>query len=48
MTLDQAKTVIHASVTSKLDGNNALLAGTTSELQTKLQLVRNAAQDLSR
>ena len=43
MTLDQARTVIQAYVTSKLDSNNVLLAGTTSELQTKLQLVQNAA-----
>ena len=46
MTQDQAKTVIHAYVTSKLDANNALLAGTPLELQTKLQLVQNAAARL--
>lgn len=31
---------------SKLDANNALLAGTTLELITKLQLVQNAAAKL--
>ena len=50
LTEDQAKTVIHAYVTSKLDANNALLAGTTrtktSELRSQLQRVQNAAAKL--
>lgn len=46
LTFDQAKTIIHAYVTSKLDANNALLSGTTSELKSKLQLVQNAAAKL--
>ena len=50
LTEDQAKIVIHAYVTSKLDANNALLAGltrtTTSELRTQLQRVQNAAAKL--
>ena len=43
---DQTKSVIHAYVTSKLDGNNALLAGPVDSrkgLKEKLQLVQNAA-----
>ena len=46
LTVDQTKSVIHAYVTSKLDGNNALLAGPVESrkgLKEKLQLVQNAA-----
>ena len=46
LTTDQAKTAVHAYVTSKLDANNALLAGTTVELKSKLQRVQNAAAKL--
>ena len=46
LTQDQSETVIHAYVTSKLDANNALLAGTTSLLKTQLQRVQNAAARL--
>lgn len=46
LTDDQAKTVIHAYVTSKLDANNALLAGTSTTLQIQLQRVQNAAAKL--
>ena len=41
---DQKKSVVHAYVTPKLDGNNALLVGPRREyLIDKLQLVQNAA-----
>ena len=41
---DQTKSVVHAYVTPKLDGNNALLLGPRREyLIDKLQLVQNAA-----
>ena len=41
---DQTKSVVHAYVTSKLDGNNALLIGPRRDyLIDKLQLVQNAA-----
>ena len=41
---DQTKSVVHAYVTPKLDGNNALLVGPRREyLIDKLQLVQNAA-----
>ena len=43
LTEDQAKTVVHAYVTSKLDGNNALLAGIPSGLLSQIQRVQNAA-----
>ena len=43
LTEDQAKTVVHAYVTSKLDGNNALLAGIPSFLISQIQRVQNAA-----
>ena len=46
LTEEQAKTVVHAYVTSKLDANNALLAGTTTELKLRLQRVQNAAAKL--
>jgi hypothetical protein len=46
LTTDQCKSVVHAYVTSKLDANNALLAGTTVELKSKLQRVQNAAAKL--
>ena len=41
---DQTKSVVHAYVTPKLDGNNALLVGPRRDyLIDKLQLVQNAA-----
>ena len=43
LTEDQAKSVVHAYVTPKLDGNNSLLAGTTTTQKTQLQRVQNAA-----
>jgi hypothetical protein len=46
LTVDQAKSVVHAYVTSKLDANNALLAGATSELKSQLQRVQNAAAEV--
>ena len=46
LTVDQAKSVMHAYVISKLDANNALLAGTTTELKSQLQRVQNAAAKL--
>ena len=46
LTEKHIKMVIHAYVTSKLDYNNALLAGATSSLTSKLQNVQNAAAKL--
>ena len=46
LTRDQAKSVIHAYVTSKLDSNNALLTGSPSVLTRKLQRIQNAAARL--
>ena len=43
LTRDQAKSVIHAYVTLKLDSNNALLTGSPSVLTRKLQRIQNAA-----
>jgi hypothetical protein len=43
LTVEQTKTIVHAYVTSKLDANNALLAGITLELKAQLQRVQNAA-----
>ena len=46
LTFDQTKSIVHAYVTSKLDGNNALLGGhieSRKGLKRKLQLVQNAA-----
>ena len=43
LTTDQLKMVIHATVTSKLDGNNALLLGARKAQVDKLQLIQNAA-----
>ena len=41
---DQTKSVVHAYITSKLDGNNALLVGLRRDyLIDKLQLVQNAS-----
>ena len=41
---EQTKSVVHAFVTSKLDGNNALLMGPRRDhLINKLQLIQNAA-----
>ena len=42
LTEAQAKTVVQAYVTSKLDGNNALLAGIPSVLISQIQRVQNA------
>ena len=39
LTEDQTKTAVHAYVTSKLDGNNALLAGAPSVLTSQIQRV---------
>ena len=41
LTLDQAKSVVHAYVTSKLNSYNALLAGAAQTLITKLQRIQN-------
>ena len=46
LTRDQAKSAIHAYVTSKLDYNNALLAMAPQSLIYKLQRVQNAAARL--
>ena len=46
LTSDQAKSVTHAYVTSKLDFNNVLLAGVPQYLTSKLQMVQNAAAKL--
>ena len=43
LSIDQLKTVIHALVTSKLDGNNALLLGARKSQLDKLQLIQNSA-----
>ena len=43
LTQDQAKTIVHAYVTSKLDANNSLLAGITVDQKHQLQRVQNAA-----
>ena len=43
LTEDQAKTVVHNYVTSKLYGNNALLAGIPAVLISQIQRVQNAA-----
>ena len=46
LTQDQAKTLVHAYVTSKLDANNSLLAGITVVQIKQLQRVQNAAAKL--
>ena len=46
LTEDQTKTTVHAYVTSKLDGNNALLAGSPSVLIKQIQRVQNTAAKL--
>ena len=43
----QAKMLIHAYVTSKLDTNNALLYGVSECVRLKLQLDQNAAATAS-
>ena len=43
LTTDQAKSLIHAYVTSKLDMNNALLSGAPQFLISKLQIIQNCA-----
>ena len=43
LTTEQLKSVVLAYVISKLDLNNALLAGSTKQLTSKLQSVQNAA-----
>ena len=40
---DQTKVVMHAYVTSRLDNNNALLAGVPKTLLRRLQLIQNCA-----
>ena len=50
-TLNQAKSIVHAYVTFKLDDNNALLGGHIENrkgLKGKLQLVQNAAVRLKK
>ena len=46
ITPEQAKSVVHAYVTSKLDLNNALLAGAPLVITAKLQRIQNAAAKL--
>ena len=46
LTEDQAKTIVHAYVTSKLDGNNGLLAGSPSTLLSQVERVQKAAAKL--
>ena len=46
LTEDQTKCVVHAYVTSKLDGNNALLAGIPSVLESQLKRIQHAAAKL--
>ena len=46
LTEDQAKTAIHAHVTSRLDFNNSLLAGLPKKRLRPMQLVQNAAARL--
>ena len=46
ITTHQAKSVVHAYVTSKLDLNNALLAGVPLTITSKLQQIQNAAAKL--
>ena len=43
LSIDQAKSAIHAYVTSRLDQNNSLLVGIPSYLIVKLQKIQNAA-----
>ena len=43
MTEESAKTLIHATVTSRLDYGNALLCGISEELLDKLQRIQNSA-----
>ena len=43
LTEDAAKTLVHASITSRLDYCNSLMAGLPATLTNKLQLVQNAA-----
>ncbi|KAJ1101580.1 hypothetical protein NDU88_006646 [Pleurodeles waltl] len=43
---DSRKTVTHALVTSRLDYGNTLYAGTTAELQKRLQRIQNASARL--
>ena len=43
LTEDQAKSVVHAYVTCRLDQNNALLAGLPKLKLSKLQLIQNAS-----
>ena len=46
LTEDQTKCVVHAYVTSKLDGNNALLAGIPSVLESQIKQIQHAAAKL--
>ena len=46
LTEDQTKTAVHVYVTSKLDGNNALLAGALSVLTSQIQCAHNSAAKL--
>ena len=43
LSIEQTKTIIHAYVTPKLDGNNSLLLGARKAQLDKLQLIQNAA-----
>jgi len=46
LTLDATRTLIHAFISSRLDYCNSLLAGISSQLLQKLQVVQNAAARL--
>ena len=46
LTTDQAKSVVHACVTSRLDMNNSLLIGASQVQLAKLQRIQNAAARL--
>ena len=45
-TSEATRTLVHAFVSSRLDGCNSLLAGVSSQLLNKLQVIQNAAARL--